>query len=165
MGRTFLALLLACAAAAPAEGGKLKRPYRPSAEAFKGAELAASSFDAAQRVEVPRWRTTVGGEAARADFAGAAAGKGAGIEGTMCLWLSIFRRVRPDGSVDHVAGWHLALPLRPGQTALETALAFAARINAGTRPYRAAAAGSAAKASLTVTYTGEENRTFKTAPK
>lgn len=165
MGRTVLALLLACAAAAPAEGGKMKRLYRPPAEAFKGAELAASSYDGTQRVEVPRWRTTVGGEAARADFTGAAAGKGAGIDGTMCLWLSIFRRVRPVGSVDHVAGWHIALALQPGQTALETALAFAARINAGSRPYRAAAAGDAARASLTVTYTGEENRAFKTAPK
>lgn len=165
MMSTVLTLLLACTAAAPAKGGKPGRPYRPAAEAFKGAELAASSFDAAQRVEVPRWRTTVGGEAARADFAGDAAGKGAGIEGTMCLWLSIFRRVRPDGSVDHVAGWHIALALRPGQTALETARAFAERINAGSRPYRAAAAGSEGRASLTVTYTGEENRTFKTAPK
>lgn len=154
MEKTALALLLAGAAAAPAAGGKLMRKYDPAAEAWKGAELAASSFDRTQRVEVPRWRVSVGGEEGRADFSGEAAGKGAGLDGTMCLWLSIFRHVRPDGSVDHVAGWHIALPLKPGQGALETALAFADYINAGGRPYRARAAGGRLRASLRISYTG-----------
>ena len=60
--------------------------------------------------------------------------------------------MRPDGTTDHVAGWNIPLILKPKQTPIETAKAFAAYINAGTRPYKAKATGKA-KASVTIVFT------------
>ena len=60
--------------------------------------------------------------------------------------------MRPDGTVNHVAGWNIALALKPGQTALDTARAFETYINAATRPYKAKASGNKNKAALTITY-------------
>jgi hypothetical protein len=48
-----------------------------------------------------------------------------------------------------VAGWNIALALKPGQTPQETTKAFEAYINAGSRPYRACSMG----AKLAVVYT------------
>jgi hypothetical protein len=53
--------------------------------------------------------------------------------------------MRPNGTTNHVAGWNIMLPLKAGQTAAASAKAFVEIINAGTRPYRAAAAGSKIK--------------------
>jgi len=69
----------------------------------------------------------------------------AGIEGTCDIWLSIFRYMRPDGTIDHVGGWNIPIVLKSKQTAAATAKAFAGYINAGTRPYRAAASGGKLK--------------------
>jgi len=135
-----------------------KGTYNPEAELAKGADLTASSYDKTQGVDVPAGKVTVGGKAGRAEFTGPATGKGAGIEGTMNLWLSIFRYMRPDGTTNHVAGWNIALALKPGQTALDTARAFETYINAGTRPYRAKASGDGDRAAVEITYTGAEKR-------
>jgi len=135
-----------------------KGTYNPEVELAKGAELTASSYDKTQGVDVPAGKVTVGGKPGRAEFTGEATGKGAGIEGTMNLWLSIFRYLRPDGTTNHVAGWNISLALKPGQTALDTAKAFETYINGGTRPYKAKASGNADKAALEITYTGAEAR-------
>lgn len=126
--------------------------YNPDIELAKGAALTASSYDKTQGVDVTLTKVTVGGRAGEVEFTGEATGKGPGIEGTMNVWLSIFRFMRPDGTVNHVSGWNIALALKPGQTALQTAQAFEQYINTGTRPYRAAANGDADKAALKIIY-------------
>lgn len=106
----------------------------------KGAKLTALSFDKLQKVSVTRPLVTVGGEAGAVEFSGKARGRGTGIDGTMSIWLSIFRYKRPDGTVNHVAGWNVTLPLKPGQKPEVTAKDFEKFINASTsRPYRAKA--------------------------
>lgn len=127
--------------------------YNPAAELAKGADLTASSYDKTQGVAVGAHKVTVGGKAGVAEITGTATGRnGAGIDGTLNLWLSIFRYMRPDGTVNHVAGWNIMLALKPGQTALDTAKAFEAYINSGTRPYKAKAEGTRLKASVSITY-------------
>ncbi len=130
------------------------KDYDPAVELAKGAELTASSYDRTQGVAVREGKVTVGGKPGVAEFTGAATGRAAdgGIDGTMSLWLSIFRYKRPDGTVNHVAGWNIMLALRAGQTALDTARAFETYINAGRRPYRALASGDADAAAVTITY-------------
>ena len=130
-----------------------KGAYDPDVELAKGAKLTGASYDKTQQVAVTAGLVTVGGKAGRAVVSGKATGKGEGIEGTINLWLSIFRYMRPDGTVNHVAGWNIALALKPGQTPEQTAAAFAACINAGTRPYRARAVNDTGKASVEITYT------------
>ena len=128
--------------------------YNPDVELAKGAELTAASFDKTQGAAVTIGKVTVGGKPGEAEITGlASGGTGGGIDGTINLWLSIFRYMRPDGTINHVAGWNIALSLKPGQTALATAKAFEACINAGTRPYKAAASGSDEKAFVSVTFT------------
>lgn len=127
--------------------------YNPDAELAKGADLTAESYDKTQGVAVPAGKVTVGGKAGAVEFTGEAFGReGAGIDGTMSLWLSIFRYTRPDGTVNHVAGWNIMLALKAGQSALETAKGFEAYINAATRPYRAKASGGKDKALLQIVY-------------
>ena len=118
--------------------------YDPNVELAKGAELTAGSYDKTQAVKIAAGKVTVGGKAGVAGFTGKATGNpgGGGIDGTVNLWLSIFRFMRPDGSVNHVAGWNIALALKPGQTPQETAQAFEDYINANTMPYRAKATGA-----------------------
>lgn len=129
--------------------------YNPDVELAKGAELTAGSYDKIQTVKVTAGKVTVGGKPGVAELAGIAAGQaGGGIDGTINLWLSIFRFMRPDGSVNHVAGWNIALALKPGQTPQATAKAFAEYINANTRPYRAKATG----ALLEIIYVENEKR-------
>ena len=133
--------------------------YNQEAELAKGATLSASSYDKTQGVDVALPKVTVGGKPGEVEFTGEATGKGPGIQGTMNMWLSIFRYTRPDGTVNHVAGWNIALALKPGQTALDTAKAFETYINAApTRPYRAKASGGADKASLTITYKATDKK-------
>lgn len=128
--------------------------YNPDAELAKGADLTASSYDKTQGISVEDGKVTVGGRPGRVEITGVATGRGgAGIDGTINIWLSIFRFKRPDGTVNHVAGWNIMLALKVGQTAADTAGAFAAYINAGTRPYKAAAATDGHSAKLTITYT------------
>ena len=127
--------------------------YNPDAELAKGAELTASSYDKTQGVAVAAHKVTVGGKPGVAEITGTATGRnGGGIDGTLNLWLAIFRYMRPDGTVNHVAGWNIMLALKAGQTALETAKGFEAYINGGTRPYKAKAAGDADTATVTITY-------------
>ncbi len=128
--------------------------YDPDAELAKGAELTASSYDKTQGVAVAAGKVTVGGKPGVAEVTGLATGRaGGGIDGTINLWLSIFRFKRPDGTVNHVAGWNIMLALKAGQTALETVKGFEAYINAGSRPYKAKASGSKLSAKLEITYT------------
>ena len=121
--------------------------YNPEIELAKGATLDAAAYDKTQKIKVTAGKVTVGGIPGRAEISGIATGHipEAGIEGTYNLWLSIFRYMRPDGTTDHVAGWNIPTVLKPGQTAAATAKAFADYINAGTRPYRAAATGGKIK--------------------
>ena len=127
--------------------------YDPAVELAKGAELTAASYDKTQTIAVTAGKVTVGGKPGIAEISGLATGRqDAGIDGTINLWLSIFRYMRPDGTTDHVAGWNIPLVLKPAQTPIETAGAFAAYINAGTRPYKAEAAGDKAKAAVTITF-------------
>jgi len=128
--------------------------YDPEVELSKGADLTASSYDKTQGVSVEEGKVTVGGKAGVAVITGLASGNpGGGIDGTLSLWLSIFRFKRPDGTVNHVAGWNIMLALKAGQSALDTAKAFAAYINGGTRPYKAKASGTKIAAKIAITYT------------
>ncbi|OGS05624.1 MAG: hypothetical protein A3J70_03330 [Elusimicrobia bacterium RIFCSPHIGHO2_02_FULL_61_10] len=128
--------------------------YDPEVELSKGADLTASSYDKTQGVSVEEGKVTVGGKAGVAVITGLASGNpGGGIDGTLSLWLSIFRFKRPDGTVNHVAGWNIMLALKAGQSALDTAKAFAAYINGGTRPYKAKASGTKINAKIAITYT------------
>ena len=127
--------------------------YDPEAELAKGAELTAESYDKTQGVSVAAGKVTVGGKPGVVEFTGEAAGRDdGGLDGTMGLWLSIFRYRRPDGTVNHVAGWNIMLALKAGQTAMDTARAFEAYMNSSTRPYRAKASGSRDVARLEITY-------------
>lgn len=125
---------------------KLK-PYDPVVEHAKGATLDARSYDKTLKIKVIAGKVTVGGIPGRVEISGIATGHipEAGIEGTCDLWLSIFRYMRPDGTIDHVGGWNIPTVLKPGQTAAATAKAFADYINAGTRPYHATASGGKLK--------------------
>lgn len=128
--------------------------YDPTVELAKGANLTAASYDKTQKITVTAGKVTVGGKPGIAEVSGLATGKlDAGIDGTIDLWLSIFRFKRPDGTTNHVAGWNIPLALKPKQTPLETAKAFAAYINSGTRPYKAKAAGNKNKASINIVFT------------
>ena len=128
--------------------------YDPEVELSKGADLTASSYDKTQGVSVEEGKVTVGGKAGVAVITGLASGNpGGGIDGTLSLWLSIFRFKRPNGTVNHVAGWNIMLALKAGQSALDTAKAFAAYINGGTRPYKAKASGTKIAAKIAITYT------------
>lgn len=119
---------------------KKKASYNPEVELAKGATLDAASYDKTQKIKVTAGKVTVGGIAGRAEISGIATGRlSPGIDGTMDIWLSIFRFMRPDGTINHVAGWNIPIILKPGQTAAASAQAFADYINAGTRPYRAVA--------------------------
>ena len=120
--------------------------YIPEVELAKGANLEVASYDKTQKIIVTAAKVTVGGIPGRAEISGTATGRiEPGIDGTMDLWLSIFRYMRPDGTTDHVAGWNIPTILKPGQTAAATAKAFADYINAGTRPYQATATGGKLK--------------------
>ena len=126
------------------------RTYNPELELQKGAKLEAASYDKTQSIKVISSKVTVGGQAGIATISGIATGRtDASINGTIGIWLSIFRFMRPDGTINHVAGWNIMLPLKAKQTAAATAKAFAKTINAGTRPYKATAAG----AKLQILYT------------
>jgi hypothetical protein len=119
---------------------KKKGGYDAGTELAKGAKLTAVSFDRTQKIAVRADKVTVGGKAGELEISGTATGKlGPGIDGTINIWLAIFRYMRPDGSVNHVAGWNIPLALAPGQTAEAAAKAFADYINSGKRPYTAAA--------------------------
>lgn len=125
---------------------KKNKPYDPEVELAKGAKLEASSYDKTQSVRVLAPKVTVGGVPGVVELSGIATGRSdSSINGTMGLWLSIFRYMRPDGTIDHVAGWNIMLSLKAKQTAVATAKAFAKEINSGTRPYRATAVGARVK--------------------
>ena len=126
---------------------KKAKVYNPEVELAKGATLDAAAYDKTQKIKVTAGKVTVGGIPGRAEISGIATGHipEAGIEGTCDIWLSIFRYMRPDGTIDHVGGWNIPIVLKSKQTAAATAKAFAGYINAGTRPYRAAASGGKLK--------------------
>lgn len=120
--------------------------YNPEIELAKGAKLEAASYDKTQSVRVVASKITVGGIPGIVELLGIATGQSdASINGTIGIWLSIFRFMRPDGTINHVAGWNIMLPLKPKQTAVATANAFAKTINSGTRPYKATAMGAKLK--------------------
>ena len=124
--------------------------YDQDVEMEKGATLDAASYDKTQKIKVSFDKVTVGGKSGRLEISGIATGKqNAKIDGTISLWLSIFRYMRPDGAIDHVAGWNITTSLSPGQTSDATAKTLVEHINASTRPYRAVASG------------GENNATIK----
>ena len=128
--------------------------YDPAVELAKGAKLEAASYDKTQGISVTAGKVTVGRKPGTADVSGIATGRlGPGIDGTINLWLSIFRYMRPEGTTDHVAGWNIPLALKAGQTPMQTAKAFADYINSGTRPYKAEAAGTKTTATVTITFT------------
>jgi len=94
---------------------KKSKPYNPDIELAKGATLDASSYDKTQKIKVTAAKVTVGGLPGRAEISGTATGRhNASIDGTIGIWLSIFRYMRPDGTTDHVAGWNIMLPLTAG---------------------------------------------------
>lgn len=120
--------------------------YNPEVELAKGSTLETASYDKTQTILVVAGKVTVGGVAGVAEISGVATGRhDASINGCLGIWLSIFRYMRPDGTIDHVAGWNIMIPTVPGQSAEATANAFAEQINSGTRPYRAAATGARLK--------------------
>lgn len=129
---------------------KTTKAYNPDIELSKGAKLEAASYDRTQTIKVVSAKVTVGGKPGIAEVSGVATGRNdASINGTIGIWLSIFRYMRPDGTINHVAGWNIMLPLKAKQTAAATAKAFAKIINTGPRPYKATAAG----AKLNIVYT------------
>ena len=135
---------------------KKTKAYNPELELAKSATLDAASYDKTQKIKVTAGKVTVGGIAGRAEISGTATGRqDASINGCLGIWLSIFRYMRPDGTTDHVAGWNIMLPLKAGQTAAASAKAFVEIINAGSRPYRAAAAGGQDTAAIKIIFTLE----------
>ena len=131
-------------------GQNRKNAYNPDIELEKGAKLEAATYDKTQNIKVLAAKVTVGGAAGIAEISGVATGRtDASINGCIGIWLSIFRYMRPDGTINHVAGWNIMLPLKAKQTAAATAKAFAKTINAGTRPYKATTSG----AKLKIVYT------------
>lgn len=132
-----------------------KTKYSPEIELAKGAKLDASSYDKTQKIKVLTGKVTVGGIAGVVEISGIATGRNdASINGAIGIWLSIFRYMRPNGTINHVAGWNIMLPLKAKQTATETAKAFAKIINTGPRPYKARTTGT----KLKIVYT--ENTSF-----
>ncbi len=118
---------------------KKNNSYDPAVELAKGAALTAASYDKTQKIAVTAGKVTVGGIAGEIEISGVATGRvEPGIDGTVDIWLAIFRYMRPDGTVNHVAGWNIMIALAPGQTPEATAQAFADYVNSGTRPYKAA---------------------------
>lgn len=131
--------------------------YDPSKELSKGAKLTAASSDKTQGIEVNSAMVTVGGKTGTVEIFRIANGReGASINGTLRIWLSMFRYKRPDGTTNHVAGWKMLLPLAAGQTAIESAVNFVIRINSGARPYKAAASGGRDKAELAIVFTEKQ---------
>lgn len=119
---------------------KKSKPYNPEIELAKGATLEVASYDRTQKIKVVAGKVTVGGLPGRTEITGTATGKtDSSINGTISLWLSIFRYMRQDGTTNHVAGWNITVPLAPNQAPSATAKALADHINAGSRPYRATA--------------------------
>lgn len=126
------------------------KSYNPDVELLKGAKFEAATYDKTQTIKIVAAKVTVGGTLGIAEISGVATGRSdASINGCIGIWLSIFRFMRPDGTINHVAGWNIMLPLKAGQTAAATAKAFAKTINSGTRPYKATATG----AKLKIVYT------------
>ncbi|MCX5792663.1 MAG: hypothetical protein NTY45_10715 [Elusimicrobia bacterium] len=154
MKRILIAIaMLGMTGAAFAGDGNFASCFYGSGNRSMGADLTAASYDRTQGIAVSAGKVAVGGAPGRVEITGVATGRSGGdIDGTINLWLSIFRFKRPDGTVNHVAGWNIMLALKPGQTAAETANAFASYINAGTRPYRAAVAADGLSAMLVITY-------------
>jgi hypothetical protein len=133
---------------------KVNKGYDPEVELAKGADLTVASYDKTQKIAVTAGKVTVGGNPGIAEISGIATGKqDASIDGTINLWLSIFRYKRPDGTTNHVAGWNIPLALKAGQTPIQTAKAFAVYINSGTRHYKAKAAGDGLKATVSIVFT------------
>lgn len=117
--------------------------YNPQVEQAKGAKFEAATYDKTQTIKVLAAKVTVGGTPGVAEISGVATGRNdSSINGCIGIWLSIFRFMRPDGTINHVAGWNIMMPLKARQTAADTAKAFAREINSGTRPYRAVAVGA-----------------------
>ena len=127
-----------------------KGKYDPTVELAKGAKLEAATYDKTQTIKITAAKVTVGGTPGVAEISGVATGRSdASINGCIGIWLSIFRFMRPDGTINHVAGWNIMLPLKAKQTAAATAKDFAKTINTGPRPYKATATG----AKLKIVYT------------
>ena len=129
---------------------KIPPKYNPEVELAKGAKFEAATFDKTQKIKVLAAKVTVGRTPGIAEVSGIATGRNdASINGCIGIWLSIFRFMRPDDTINHVAGWNIMLPLKAKQTAAATAKAFAKIINTGPRPYKASATG----AKLKIVYT------------
>ena len=132
------------------------RAYDPYIELNKGATLTVESYDKTQKIAVNSGKVAVGGKPGIVEISGLATGRQeAGINGCLGLWLSLFRYMRPDGTTDHVPGWNIMLPLTAGQTPVQSAVDFAACLNAGTRPYRAAVTGDNTAATLIIVFTAK----------
>ena len=102
---------------------KKRGSYNPEVELAKGAKLEASSYDKTQKIAVIAGKVTVGGSAGVVEISGTATGRhDASIDGTLGIWLSIFRYMRPDGTTDHVAGWNIMATTVAGQSAEAPAL-------------------------------------------
>ncbi len=87
--------------------------YNPEIELQKGAKLEAASYDKTQTIKITAAKVTVGGIPGIAEISGVATGRSdASINGCIGIWLSIFRFMRPDGTINHVAGWNIMLPLK-----------------------------------------------------
>ena len=120
--------------------------YNQEVEFAKGAKLEAATYDKTQTIKVTAPKVTVGGIPGVAEITGVSTGRtDASINCCIGVWLSIFRFMRPDGTINHVAGWNIMLPLKAKQTAAATAKAFAKTINEGPRPYKATAVGARLK--------------------
>ena len=117
--------------------------YNPELELIKGAKLEAASYDKTQQIAVIAEKVTVGGVAGVAEISDIATGRhDASIDGCLGIWLSIFRYMRPDGTIDHVAGLNIMAETVAGQTPDVTAKSFADKVNASGRPYLATAKGA-----------------------
>lgn len=87
--------------------------YDPELELANGANLTAASYNKTQKIVVTVGKVTVDCKAGIAEISGLATGKhDASIDGTINIWLSIFRYMRPDGTIDHV-GERLEYPFGP----------------------------------------------------
>ena len=129
------------------------KPYNPDVELAKGAKLEAATYDKTQKIAVIVGKVTVGGVAGVVEISGTATGRhDASIDGCLGIWLSIFRYMRPDGTIDHVAGLNIMAETVQGQNPETTAKTFADQLNASTRPYKAVSAVNGESATVTITF-------------
>lgn len=127
--------------------------YYSESESERGGQLTAVSYDRTQQALVTAATATVGGKAATAEISGIATGKGE--DGTVNLWLPVFRFKGRDGTLNKAPGLNAVAALAPRQGAIDTAKAIASCVNSSKTSYKATIRGNRGKARISIVFTGK----------